>query len=181
MVKSAPWFSCLVALALLTGSTGLAGEQSGGGKSRPQAPRPADPGAVSIDEEWLHVIWTQVDEMVKEEIRLKKPVSSAGVPPARKEIGLLDRLYFRGGKRYPGRDEIRRAIAVLEETVAANPKDEGAPKRMFLIAQCYQKLGRLVEANGLYTGLTRDHAGTPWASRASRALSKLAESGRAIR
>ena len=179
-MKSAPWFFCL-ALAFLTGATTLAGEQSGGGGTPPPASRPPVSGTVSIDEEWLHAIWTQVDEMVKEELRLKKPVSSAGVPPARPETGLLDRLYFRGRKQYPGREDMRRAIAVLEETVAANPKSEGAPKRMFLIAQCYQKLGRLVEANGLYTRLTRDHAGTPWASKASRALSKLAESGRAIR
>ena len=180
-MKSAPWFFCL-ALALLTGPTALAGEQPAGeGKRLPQPLPPAGPGTVSMDEEWLHAIWTQVDEMVKEEIRLKQPVSSAGVPPVRQETGLLDRLYFRGVKRYPDRDGIRRAIAVLEEAVAANPKSEGAPKRMFLIAQCYQKLGRLVEANGLYTRLTRDHAGTPWASRASRALSKLAGSGRTTR
>ncbi len=180
-MKSAPWFFCF-ALALLTGPAALAAEQPSGGEKRtPLRPRPQVSGTVSIDEEWLHAIWTQVDEIVKEERRLKKTVSSAGVPPARQEIGLLDRLFFRGAKRYPGREEIRRAIAVLEEAVATNPKSEGAPRRIYLIAQCYQVLGRLVEANGLYTRLTRDHPGTPWASKASRALAKLAEAGRAIR
>ena len=179
-MKFAPWFFCL-ALALLTGPTALAGEPPGGGEKRTPPGRPAVSGTASIDEEWVHAIWTQIDETVKEELRLKKPVSSAGVPTARQKIGLLDRLYFRGGKRYPGREEIRQAIAVLEQAVAANPKSEGAPKRIFLTAQCYQKLGRLVEANGLYTRLTRDHAGTPWAAKASRTLAKLAGSGRAIR
>ena len=179
-MKSAPWFFCF-ALALLTGPTALAAEQPAGGEKRPPPGRPEVSGTVSIDEEWLHAIWTQVDEMVKEERRLKKTISSAGVPPAGQEIGLLDRLYFRGAKRYPGQEEIGRAIAVLEEAVTANPKSEGAPRRIYLIAQCYQVLGRLVEANGLYTRLTRDHPGTPWASRASKALAKLAEAGRAIR
>ncbi len=174
-MKSPPWFFCF-GLALLAGPAALAGE-----KLPAQPLPPAVSGTLSIDEEWLHAVWTQVDEMVKEERRRKKTVSSAGVPPARQKIGLLDRLYFRGGKRYPEREKIRQAIAVLEEAAAGNPKGEGAPRRIYLIAQCYQKLGGLVEANGLYTRLTRDHAGTPWAARASRALAKLAEAGSTIR
>ena len=179
-MKSALWFFCF-ALVLLTGPAALTAEQPAGGEKRPPPGRPEVSGTVSIDEEWLHAIWTQVDEMVKEERRLQKTVSSAGVPPARQEIGLLDRLYYRGAKRISGLEEIRLAIAVLEQAVAGNPKGAGAPRRIYLTAQCYQKLGRLVEANGLYTRLTRDHAGTPWAARASRALAKLAEAGRAIR
>ena len=177
VIKNLPWSFC-AALALLTGPASLAGEQPIG--ERRTVPAGVS-GMESLDEEWLHAVWTQVDEMVKEETRLKTPVSSAGVPPPGKEIDLFDRLYYRGGKRYPGREEIRRAILVLEEAVAADPKSEGAPKQMFLVAQCYQKLGRLVEANSLYTRLTRDHPGTPWAARASKALAKLAGSGRATR
>ena len=178
MVKTVPWAFC-VALVLLTGPASLAGEEPAVSERR-TVPAGVS-GMESLDEEWLHAVWTQVDKMVKEEIRLKTPVSGAGVPPPRQEIDLFDRLYFRGGKRYPGREEIRRAVLVLQEAVAANRKSEGAPKQIFLIAQCYQKLGGLVEANSLYTRLTRDHPGTPWAARASKALAKLAGSGRAIR
>ena len=52
------------------------------------------------DEDWLNTVWTQVDDMVKEEeYKLQETVTVAGVRGAEAEDNILAKLYYKGGGR----------------------------------------------------------------------------------
>ena len=167
-----------LALALLIGHTAQAEEEKSSSSSTTPNAGVAQPAAATdegVDEEWLNTIWTQVDDMVKEEeFKLQETVTVAGVRGAEAEDGVLDKLYYKGAKRYPSQDKLRKAIDTLKEAIAKNPKSAGAPKQKFFVAQCYQKLGQKRQARDFYTQVTKDHAKTPWADKATKALAELA-------
>lgn len=147
------------------------------------AEEPAQPQAVAEDqakvdpkeEDWLNTVWTQVDGMVKEEeFKKQETVTVAGVRGAEAEDNILDKLYYKGGKRYPSQDKLKKAIDTLKQAIAQNPKAESVPKQVFFIAQCYEKLGQVAEARTYYTQLTQDHAKSSWAPKAQERLTELA-------
>lgn len=128
----------------------------------------------NVDDEWLNTIWTQVDDMVKEEVhKLQETVTVAGVRGAEAEDSILDRLYYKGAKRYPSQDKLSKAIETLRKALAAAPKGENAPMQKFFIAQCYEKLGRTADAKSFYSQVTQDHANTTWAKKARTELDRL--------
>ena len=127
-----------------------------------------------VDDEWLNTIWTQVDDMVKEEEhKLQETVTVAGVRGAEAEDSILDRLYYKGAKRYPSQDKLSKAIDTLRKALAAAPNSENAPMQKFFIAQCYDKLGRTADATRFYGQVTQDHANTTWAKKARAELDRL--------
>ena len=130
--------------------------------------------AVTPDDDWLNTIWTQVDDAVKkEELKLQKNVTVAGVRGAEAEDNLLDKLYYKGGKRFPSQDKLKKAIDSLKGSIASDPKGKEAPKLKFFVAQCYEKLGNGTEARNYYGQVIRDHAGTKFAAQARDALTGL--------
>ena len=90
------------------------------------------------DEDWLNTMWTQVDDMVKEEeFKLQEIVTVAGVRGAEAEDNILTKLYYKGGKRYPSQDKLTKAIETLTKAVAEFLFDkgilgEGAPSPEFV-------------------------------------------------
>lgn len=129
----------------------------------------------ALDEEWLNTIWTQVDDIVKEkEYKLQATVTVAGVRGAEAKDQVLDKLYYKGAKRYPSQDKLKDAIDVLTKSIAKNPKSADTPKHKYYVAQCYEKLGDKKGAKDYYTQVTKSHAKTPWAARAEKALKQLA-------
>jgi TolA-binding protein len=127
-----------------------------------------------VDDEWLNTIWTQVDDMVKEEEhKLQETVTVAGVRGAEAEDSILDRLYYKGAKRYPSQDKLSKAIDTLRKALTAAPKGENAPMQKFFIAQCYEKLGRTADAKSFYGQVTQNHANTTWAKKARTELDRL--------
>ena len=131
--------------------------------------------ATKADEEWLNTVWTQVDDMVKkEDLKLQKTVTVAGVRGAEAEDQVLDKLYYKGAKRYPSQDKLKKAIETLEQSIAKNPKAESVPQQQFYIAQCYEKLGQLKEARDAYAQVAKDHAKTTWGTKAQTRLNELA-------
>ena len=88
------------------------------------------------DEDWLNTVWTQVDDMVKEEeYKLQETVTVAGVRGAEAEDNILAKLYYKGGKRYPSQDKLVKAIKTLQDALAKDPKSPNAPKQKFFVAQ----------------------------------------------
>ena len=145
-------------------------------ETKSPAPAPAQAQTdEAVDDEWLNTIWTQVDDMVKEEeFKLQETVTVAGVRGAEAEDNILDKLYYKGAKHYPCQDKLRKAIDSLKEAIDKDPKGADAPKRKFFIAQCYQKLGQSSDARNFYAMVNKDHAKTPWAAKAQKALAEMA-------
>lgn len=147
--------------------------------AEPATPSPATEEQAKVDpkdEDWLNTVWTQVDDMVKEEeFKKQETVTVAGVRGAEAEDNVLDKLYYKGGKRYPSQDKLKKAIESLQQAIAQNPKAESVPKQVFFIAQCYEKLGQVEEAKTYYTQLTKDHTTSPWAPKAQERLTQLAQ------
>jgi len=167
-MKKAKWMiGALAALLVLSPAAWAEGEAA-----------PADSTAAAEggeDEEWLNSVWTQVDGLVKEqELKLQETVTVAGVRGAEAEDEILDKLYYKGAKRYPSQDKLKKAIDTLKKGIAKNPEDKDVPKQKFFIAQCYEKLGQMTEAKEYYNLVTKDHAKTGWAEKATKRLGELA-------
>lgn len=127
-----------------------------------------------IDEEWLNTVWTQVDDVVKtEEAKLQETVTVAGVRGAEAEDAILDKLYYKGAKRYPSQDKLLKAIETLKKAVADSPKGDKAPMQSYFIAQCYEKLGRTADARAQYQRVAEQYADTTWATKAKKDLTRL--------
>ena len=152
----------------------LAGQVSTAG-AQPSAPADTTKAATKQDEEWLNTVWTQVDDMVKkEDLKLQQTVTVAGVRGAEAEDQVLDKLYYKGAKRYPSQDKLKKAIETLQQSIAKNPKADSVPQQQFYIAQCYEKLGQLKEAREAYGAVAKEHAKTAWGTKAQTRLSELA-------
>ena len=127
-----------------------------------------------IDVDWLNTMWTQVDDMVKEEeFKLQETVTVAGVRGAEAEDNILTKLYYKGGKRYPSQEKLTKAIDTLKKALAKNPKSPVAPKQKFFIAQCFEKLGKTADARDYYGQLAKNHPQTSYAAKAQNKLSQL--------
>ena len=128
-----------------------------------------------VDEEWLNTIWTQVDDLVKvEEHKLQETVTVAGVRGAEAEDVILDKLYYKGAKRYPSQDKLNKAIETLKKAVAEAPKGPNTPMQKYFIAQCYEKLGKVAEAREQYGRVSKEHPQSTWAAKASKDLERMA-------
>jgi len=170
-MQKVKWFYLPALVVLLVGATQVAAaeEETSSATDTTQAADQA------VDEDWLNTVWTQVDDMVKQEsLKLQETVTVAGVRGAEAEDNILDKLYYKGGKRYPSQDKLKKAIDVLKKSIAQNPKTKAVPKQKFFIAQCYEKLGQLAEARTYYTQVTKDHPKSDWATKAQTKLSQLA-------
>ena len=166
-MRSAKWLLALALIALV--ATVATAED----KAAAADTSAATGGAV--DEEWLNTIWTQVDDMVKqEEHKLPETVTVAGVRGAEAEDQILDKLYYKGAKRYPSQEKLRKAIDTLKKAIARAPRGENVAMQTYFVAQCYTKLGETTEARTYFTQVTRDHADTPWAAKARKELAALA-------
>lgn len=171
-MSSAKWLLAVAMIALL--AVPVLGE---GEAAAPAAAASAPTGESeeAIDEEWLNTIWTQVDDIVKtEEHKLQETVTVAGVRGAEAEDAILDKLYYRGAKRYPSQDKLKKAIETLRQALADNPKSEKAPMQTYFIAQCYEKLGKEAEARDYYGRVSRDHPESTWAGKARQDLARMA-------
>ena len=133
------------------------------------------PADEALDEEWLNTVWTQVDDMVKQEsLELQKTVTVAGVRGAEAEDSILDKLYYKGAKRYPSQDKLHKAIETLTKAIAEGPKSANAPMQKYFVAQCYEKLGQNTEARDYYTRVSKDHPQSTWAAKAQKDLTRMA-------
>ena len=167
------WLYLLVLAAFVAGSAQLAAAEEQ--QEQPAAQEQAKGGEENIDEDWLNTVWTQVDDMVEQEsLKLQETVTVAGVRGAEAEDNVLDKLYYKGGKRYPSQDKLTKAIETLKKAIAKNPKAEAAPKQKFFIAQCYEKLGQSDQAKDYYTQVTKAHPKSDWATKAQKNLSEMA-------
>ena len=175
-MTKAKWL-CLLALAALLVALPQAAICEEAAPVEKAVPAAADTIQEAVDDDWLNTVWTQVDEMVKEEdFKLQETVTVAGVRGAEAEDNILDKLYYKGGKRYPSQDKLKKAIDTLKKSIVKNPKSEAAPKQKFFVAQCYEKLGQFDQAKTYYGQVTKDHPKSSWAPKAQKKLSQMAAS-----
>lgn len=141
-------------------------EQSGSGNAENAQER--------ADDQWLHTVWSQIDEMVQqEEYGLQQTVTGAAVRGTEAKDDILDKLYYKGSKRYPSQDKLKKAIETLKEAIEEDPEAEDVPKQRFFIAQCYEKLGKQTEAVAGYEQVTKAHPNTTWARKSQERLDQL--------
>ncbi len=172
-MKATKWTFALALLALVAVPV-VAEEAAAETSTQASAQQQAGDAADAVDEEWLNTIWTQVDDMVKtEEHKLQETVTVAGVRGAEAEDAILDKLYYRGAKRYPSQDKLTKAIETLKKAVADAPKNPNAPMQKYFIAQCYEKLGRTADARDFYGQVSKDHPQSTWAAKAQKDLARL--------
>lgn len=130
-----------------------------------------EPDSTAVDDDWLNTVWTQVDEMVKEEeYEAQEIVTVAGVRGAEAEDNILDKLYYKGGKRYPNQSKLLKAIETLEKAIEKNPKGKDVPKQKYFIAQCYEKLGRTDESKKYYKNIVDNHKDSSYNNKAQLKL-----------
>ena len=140
-MKNAKWFYLLFAAALsitpaLAQEKGAKSETKQESTKKAESAEKAETTAEGVDDDWLNTVWTQVDDMVKEEeFKLQETVTVAGVRGAEAEDNILNKLYYKGGKRYPSQDKLTKAIKTLQEALAKNQKSPGAPKQKLFVAQ----------------------------------------------
>ena len=173
-MKAQKWIFALALLALVAVPVvAQAAEEETSTQASAQQAQASD-SEDALDEQWLNTIWTQVDDMVKtEEHKLQETVTVAGVRGAEAEDAILDKLYYRGGKRYPSQDKLTKAIETLTKAVADAPKSTNAPMQKYFIAQCYEKLGRTADARDFYGQVSKDHPQSTWAAKAQKDLARL--------
>ena len=181
-MKMSKWaFSLILAGSLASGQlfaaegeTELKKEATSASSTTAAASKSKTAAEMDLDEEWMNAVWTQVDDIVKEkEYKLQATVTVAGVRGAEAEDSVLDKLYYKGAKRYPSQDKLKKAVEVLRKLIAENPKSADAPKQKFYVAQCYEKLGEKKDAKDYYLQVTKNHSKTPWAEKAQKALMQL--------
>lgn len=130
-----------------------------------------NPDSTAVDDEWLNTVWTQVDDMVQEEeYDLQDVVTVAGVRGAEAEDNILDKLYYKGGKRAPSQSKLVKAIETLKSAIEKNPKSENVSKQKYFIAQCYEKLGKPEEAKKFYENIVKNHKNTPYFAKSEEKL-----------
>ena len=130
-----------------------------------------EPDSTAVDDDWLNTVWTQVDDMVKEEdFKTQEIVTVAGVRGAEAEDNILDKLYYKGGKRYPNQSKLLKAIETLEKAIEKNPKGKDVPKQKYFIAQCYEKLGRTDESKKYYKNIVDNHKDSSYNNKAQLKL-----------
>ena len=130
-----------------------------------------EPDSTVVDDDWLNTVWTQVDEMVKEEeYEAQEIVTVAGVRGAEAEDNILDKLYYKGGKRYPNQSKLLKAIETLEKAIEKDPKGKDVPKQKYFIAQCYEKLGRTDESKKYYKNIVDNHKDSSYNNKAQLKL-----------
>jgi len=174
-MKRLQWFFALAVAGFLAGGVQVSAAEEE--TQSPAKPEQAKEEGKNVDEDWLNTVWTQVDELVKEEdYKLQETVTVAGVRGAEAEDNVLDKLYYKGGKRYPSQDKLTKAIETLKQSIAKNPKSEAVPKQKFFIAQCYEKLGQTEQAKDYYTQVTKSHPKSNWAVKSQERLSQMAAS-----
>ena len=149
----------------------LIGAEEGTGKATSAK---SDTATVEVSDDWLNAVWTQVDDFTKgEEFKMQRTTTVAGVRGAEAEDTILNKLYYKGSRRYPNASELRAAIDKLKEGIARDPNGPAVPQAKYFVAQCYEKLGQKQEAIDTYKGLVKDHPGSEWTERAKKAVEAL--------
>ncbi|MBT4496610.1 MAG: tetratricopeptide repeat protein [Gemmatimonadetes bacterium] len=173
-MMKAKWLFLLILAAFVAGSAQAVAAEEKKADAQPTTEAKADTAAKAGDDDWLNTVWTQVDDMVKEEeFKLQETVTVAGVRGAEAEDSVLDKLYYKGGKRYPSQDKLTKAIETLKKALAKDPKSAAAPKQKYFVAQCYEKLGQTAEAKNYYGLVAKDHPKSPLATKAQERLTQM--------
>ena len=130
-----------------------------------------EPDSTAVDDDWLNTVWTQVDDMVKEEeYDLQDVVTVAGVRGAEAEDNILNKLYYKGGKREPSQSKLLKAIETLEKAIEKDPKAKDVPKQKYFIAQCYEKLEKNDMAIKYYRDVVENHKDSSYNKKAKSKL-----------
>lgn len=127
--------------------------------------------STAVDDEWLNTVWSQVDDMVQEEeYELQEVVTVAGVRGAEAEDNILDKLYYKGGKRAPSQSKLLKAIETLEKAIEKDPKGKDVPKQKYFIAQCYEKLHHKEKSINYYRDVVENHKDSPYAKKSQNKI-----------
>ena len=135
----------------------------------------ADTVLVAASDLWLNTAWKRVEQLTAKEraFEVERATTVAGVRGKEAEDEIVNRLYFKGGTRYPARLEVERAIRLLNKRIAADPKGKDAPELRYFMAQCSLQLREGEKALAIYRDLVKQHGKTQWAKKAGHEIKRL--------
>ena len=135
----------------------------------------ADSTVVAASDLWLNTAWKRVEQLTAKEraFEVERATTVAGVRGKEAEDEIVNRLYYKGGTRYPARQEMERAIRLLSKRIDSDPKSESVPELRYFMAQCLVQLGEQEKALAEYRGLVKNHRKSEWAKKAQEELERL--------
>jgi tetratricopeptide (TPR) repeat protein len=138
-------------------------------------PAAADTALVAASDLWLNTAWKRVEQLTAKQraFEVERATTVAGVRGKEAEDEIVNRLYFKGGTRYPARLEVERAIRLLNKRIAAAPKSKDVPEIQYFMAQCSLQLGEEENALALCRDLVKQHGKSEWAKKAEEEIKRL--------
>jgi len=135
----------------------------------------ADTAVVAASDLWLNTAWKRVEQLTAKEraFEVERATTVAGVRGKEAEDEIVNRLYFKGGTRYPARLEVKRAIRLLNRRIESDPKSESVPELQYFMAQCFLQLGEEEKALTIYRDLVKQHGKSEWAKKAGEEIKRL--------
>ncbi len=135
----------------------------------------ADTARVAASDLWLNTAWKRVEQLTAKEraFEVERATTVAGVRGKEAEDEIVNRLYYKGGTRYPARLEMERAIRLLNKRIEAAPKSKDVPELRYFMAQCSLQLGEGEKALTIYRDLVKQHGKSEWAKKAGEQIKRL--------
>ena len=165
----------LVGLLVLFANEALAAEKKTAADTVTTAPAAADTAMVAASDLWLNTAWKRVEQLTAKEraFEVERATTVAGVRGKEAEDEIVNRLYYKGGTRYPARLEMERAIRLLNKRIEAAPESKDVPELRYFMAQCSLQLGEGDKALAIYRDLVEQHGKSEWAKKAGEEIKRL--------
>ena len=165
----------IVGLLVLLAHGVWAEEKEATADSAAATPVVADSTVVAASDLWLNTAWKRIEQLTAKEraFEVERATAVAGVRGEEAEDEVVNRLYYKGGARYPTRREVERAIRLLSRRIASDPKAESVPELRYFMAQCLGQLGEEEKASTEYRGLVKEHRKSEWAKKAQKEIDRL--------
>ncbi len=165
----------LVGLLVLFANEVRAEEKKTAADTTAGAPAAADTAMVAALDLWLNTAWKRVEQLTAKEraFEVERATMVAGVRGKEAEDEIVNRLYYKGGTRYPARLEMERAIRLLNKRIEADPKSKDVPELRYFVAQCSAQLGEGEKALAIYRDLVKQHGKSEWAKKAGEEIKPL--------
>ncbi|MFH1007147.1 MAG: hypothetical protein V1800_06565, partial [Candidatus Latescibacterota bacterium] len=130
---------------------------------------------VAASDLWLNTAWKRVEQLTAKEraFEVERATTVAGVRGKEAEDEIVNRLYYKGGTRYPARLEVERAIRMLNKRIEADTKNKDVPELRFFVAQCSAQLQEYDKALVIYRDLVKNDPKSPWGKRAGEEINRL--------
>lgn len=128
--------------------------------------RTAIEDSVKVSSIWTNTIWKQIKDITDKERTLQAEKSNESIETGAKatEQDLEEKLIFKEKSQFLYTDDIKQAIDLLNNNIS---------KELYLIGQCYTKLGKKRNALSYYERIIKEFPESDWVKKAQEAKEKI--------